>query len=370
MTVIPNLLFAAVHNGPYLSLKPLEAKLGGAKVHYLAAGPAKQRRVEAGLPFLELDNVVRNSGNLENFIKTNEITAVVRGTSVITDEPCEANPETEATIAAERVGIPVLAIEDFPGNYRPEPQERLDCLCVGEEATVQVHRNRGVDQDVIFNTGNPRYDELKKVDREYLKTSTKTELRLSDELVLLWAGQPDGENSYLALERLLRCFGDRPSTLLFRAHPRDAAYLGGKYQEQLSAAPMRVLDVTGHSDPIGLCCASDLVVTQFSSLAVEASHLGVPALFTLFDDLGKEFLRTLYGFDQLPWSADKCSFLIENESEAQGVLETALFDESAREEVRSNFQSRFASRSDSAQVVADRIMALAVSGIKIGKEVA
>ena len=44
---------------------------------------------------------------------------------------------------------------------------------------------------------------------------------------MLWAGQPDHDNSFLALERLIREYSGDSVTLLFRAHPRDEFYLKG-----------------------------------------------------------------------------------------------------------------------------------------------
>ena len=137
---------------------------------------------------------------------------------------------------------------------------------------------------------------------------------------MLWAGQPDGDNSYRSLERILSRFSSPNTVLLFRAHPRDSAYNTGKYATLISNIAPRVLDVSSYPSVIDLYCASDLVITQFSSAGVEASYLGVPALFVLFNDLGKEYLRSFKGYDSLPWCEEGCSFLIEREEDVKVFL--------------------------------------------------
>ena len=169
---------------------------------------------------------------------------------------------------------------------------------------------------------------------------------------MLWAGQPDGDNSYWALERLLRRFRrSDEATLVFRAHPRDEAYQSGQYEGLLARFPMRVIDSSDYPDAIDLYCASDLVMTQFSSAGIEASFLGVPALFVLFDDLGKHWLRSFKGYDLPPWCQDYCTFLIETEDDANDILEQALFDMVARDEVCTRFQHRFGSKTDCVQEI-------------------
>jgi len=121
---------------------------------------------------------------------------------------------------------------------------------------------------------------------------------------------------------------------------------------------VKVLDVSLYPDVLGLYCGSDLVITQFSSAGVEASYLGVPALFVLFDDLGKQYLRSFKGYDMLPWCKAGCAFLIEHEQDIKDVLEQAISDEVSREVVRASFQRRFGARGDSAKVIARQIRAV------------
>ena len=263
--------------------------------------------------------------------------------------------EDLATVGAVNLGIPVFVVEDFPGNYWFKPDQRLDGLFVETASMAQLHHSRGIESNIVHGIGNPRYDWLATVETDTLGRATRKALGIGHEPVMLWAGQPDGDNSYRALERILSRFSSPNTVLLFRAHPRDSAYNAGKYARLMQNTSPRVLDVSSYPDVIDLYCASDLVITQFSSAGVEASYLGVPALFVLFDDLGKEYLRSFKGYDSLPWCEEGCSFLIEREEDVPNVLQEALFNTASRKQVRAEFQRRFGADRDSAGLIARQI---------------
>ncbi len=345
-------LFAAVHKGPYLSIEPLEAELGTDRIRYLVEGVSKNERSQKGLPYVDMEVVESWWGSLERFLIDTGVKAVIRSSS---EDVAERNVEELSSIAAGKADIPVFVIEDFPGNYWPKPDERIDGLFVEDDSMNELYRSRGVDSQIIYASGNLRYNALVGLDRMSRRAETRKSLGLSDEPTVLWAGQPDGDNSYRALDRLLQHFDGTGTSLLFRAHPRDEAYNAGAYSELQANTSMKVVDTSSYPNVLDLYCASDLVVTQFSSAGVEASYLGVPALFVLFKDLGKEYLRTSKGYDSLPWCSNGCAFLIESEMDIKSVMEQALLDADARDQVRSNFQRRFVARADGARIIADRI---------------
>ena len=347
-------LFAAVHKGPYLSIQPLEKELGADRVSYIVAGVSRDERGKKGLPYRDMDHIMKGWGSLERFLCDLGVKTVIRGSS---EDVEEINVEVSASESAAELGIPVFVIEDFPGNYWPRQGERIAGLFVEDDSLIAIHQSRGIDPDVIYATGNPRYNELMHLDTGSLRDETRRTLGLKDETVMLWAGQPDGDNSYVALNRLLDNYRDPRVTLLFRAHPRDKTYVNGRYAGLLAGSPMLVHDVSSYPDALGLYCASDLVTTQFSSAGVEASYLGVPALFVLFDDLGKEYLRSFKGYDCLPWCNTSCSFSLESGDDIGDVMNRALFDTAARRQVQANFRHHFGDRADSGVAIADRIRA-------------
>ena len=241
MSPQPHFLFIAVHKGPYLSIQPLEVELELERVLYLVEGAARDERIAKSLPYLDLSQIEAQWGNLKTFLTDRGIKALIRGSS---EDVQERNVEKISSEAARDMGIPVFVVEDFPGNYWPNGDERLDGLFVEDDSLVDLHRSRGIDPDVIYCMGNPRYNALRNLDKEERLHSTRKALDMGGEPVMLWAGQPDGDNSYLALERLLKRFSGSQVTLLFRAHPRDGAYTSGNYSDLLSSAQMKVLDVT------------------------------------------------------------------------------------------------------------------------------
>lgn len=91
------------------------------------------------------------------------------------------------------------------------------------------------------------------------------------------------------------------------------------------------------TDLAGLCCASDLVATQFSSVAVEAAYLGTPALFALLPMLGAQRFRAKKGYATPPWCASGSAFLIDHEGAVPAIVEQALHDDAARRAVLDAF---------------------------------
>lgn len=350
-------LFAAVHKGPYLSIQPLEKEFGREDILYLVEGVSKWERSQRGVPYLDLDQVEQQWGTLDNLMRRLRVKSVIRSSS---ENVQERNVEELAAMAAQRVGIPVFVVEDFPGNYWLKKNERLDGLFVEDDYLVEVHQSRGVAPDSIQITGNPRYQMLSQINVDQNRAAIRHDLGLEGERVMLWAGQPDGENSFWALKRLFPGLVQNRVTLLFRAHQRDEIYLKGHYDELLAENRIRVVDVSDHPDVIGICCASDLVATQFSSVAVEASYLGVPALFVLFDDLGKQYLRAYKGYDTLPWHQNGCGFLITDESDIIDVLNSALFNDSSRNMVCANFTRQFRARGDCVTAIGQHIRSFLV----------
>ena len=348
-------LLVAVHSGPYLSIEPLEAALPGGKATFLVEGISKQTRANDNLPYLDMNKVEERWGHLNQFMEQTGVTAVICSTS---ENVTDIDVENLASSTASRMGIPVFVVEDFSGNYRDSCQLRLDGLFVEDQYTADIHSARGIDPAAVFATGNPRYSGLKDVDSKSRRLHTRAALGLTDESVMLWAGQPDDRNSFLALERVLGRCRALKATLLFRAHPRDPLYVSGEYRSLLDSNGLRTIDVTSYPDNWGLYCAADLLVTQFSSAGVEASHLGTPALFVLFDDIGKQYLREHKGYETLPWCDGSSSFLIEHGDDVSDMINDALFNSESRSEVVKSFQNQFGVSEDCPKTIVGHIFEL------------
>jgi hypothetical protein len=340
--------------GPYQSLAPLENAFDEIAVRFLVEGPARDARRSAAGECWDLRRIEATYDSVGRFMQGASVRAVIVGTS---DGVPDGNVEELAVRAATAAGIAVFVIEDFPGNYRHRADSRLDGLFVEDDLLHKVHGARGVPLDRIYCTGNPRYDVLRTLDRERLRAAARASLGIGAERVVLWAGQPDGDNSYLALERLMPHLASEGVGLLFKAHPRDTAYQQGRYGRLLSGLTS-VRDVTAMNDTVGLCCAADLVITQFSSVGVEAGYLGTPVLYTLFDDLGKACVRRRKGYDIVPWAARECAFLLDSSGDARAIITSALCDETARARTRENFSRCYGARPPAGEAVAAVIRAV------------
>ena len=338
IAMVISVLFVAIHMGPYLSLKPMETFLTGHRCRFLLEGAAANRRTEEALRFDQLGSIVSQYGNLEAYLKAERITVIFRSSS---EHISEANIEDMLTTAANNVGVPVFVIEDFPGNFYLKSGQKVDGLFVEDSTVADLHVLRGLNPQAIWDFGNPRYCSYQSVDRDSLRAQMRELLEVGNGPVWTWAGQSDGKNSFDTLKRLIARFDQPGITLLFRAHPRDEFYAINVYRELFENINMSVIDVSNFNNATAIYCASDVVVTQFSSAGVEASYMGIPAVFTLFEDLGKEYLRVHKGYDMVPWSSGTCSFLIEDDSEVKYVMERAIFDCTARRLVMKNFELKF-----------------------------
>ena len=338
-------LFVAVHLGPYLSVLPLaRGRLQGEPL-FLLDGPARQAHAADG------EAGPCEGDAVEDILQEHRVQAVIVGTS---EGLPAGNLEDRAVKAARQAGIPTFVIEDFPGNYSGSPRDAIQGLFVEDDWVAELHRRRGLSSEILYGLGNPRYDGLSTLPRGEIRTRVRTRLGLGEQSVILWAGQPEGANSFHALERLIPGIKKTGATLLMKAHPRDALYARGGYA-CLTSDLASVQDVTEDRDTIGLCCAADLVVTQFSSVGAEALYLGTPTVFALFEDLGQTYLQRHKGYGVVPWAAHGCSFLLDRVDEVTNRLDEALFDNPARAERMRKFARLYGERPASGPAIAAAI---------------
>lgn len=305
------LVLVAAHRGPFEALKPVARAWRGSVAWILDGTAAAAARAE-GLAFSRWDGRLRGAA------------AVLRGTSELPDG---RNPEAAAARAASRAGVPVFALEDFPGNYRGS---------LAGLAGLFVEFQSGRKGALAF--GNPRYERMPR------PTRTRAAAR---EPVVLWIGQPDGARCRRTLAALAPALRAAGAFVLLRAHPRDA---GSGYGRLLKG--VRVLDA---ADPRAALAAADLAVTQFSSMAVEAAAAGVPALFVLLPGAGADYLRERTGRKSLPWCENGAAFLLARPGAAKAVLERALFDRAARRSALAAMRRHFAACRGSAGRIAAHI---------------
>lgn len=342
----------AIDLGPYQTVQALESSLTNTQVLYLVEGPAKAHRQTNGLPFYDLQDITSRWCTIENFLRDSGTTKIIRSCSETSNK---LNLEVLTSISANELNIPVYVIEDFPGNYCHIHEAQIDRLFIEQESLIELHEGRGVDRSVIMVASNPRYHNMLTFDVAQYRKVGVSNLQLGPEPHIMWSGQPDNLNSFRTLSRIVEHYNTREATILFRAHPQDSLYDSGYYGSLLDNRSIKIIDVSSYDNIIELYCASNIVMTQFSSTAVEASHLGIPAVFVLFRDIGKPYLKQLKGYDTIPYTLNGCSFHIELEEDIQPILDQAIYDQKHRDVILNNFNHHYGNLTDGVKCIIDTI---------------
>ncbi len=248
--------------------------------------------------------------------------------------------EFNARIQATALGVPVVCIEDFPGNYVDCPDSSTSLLIVENELSLNIYKERLSLIPPIEIIPAIRYEPLRRVDINMVASVLPYRV--------LWAGQPETDNCLMTLEWLVDVLRDLPVKLLFRAHPRDEGYKQGKYAAVLRAIDSQ--DVTQFSLDELLSGSVDLVATQFSSVAIEAGFYGVPSICLLFENAGGALMRARTGMSMPPACAYGAAFVVTEYNQGHRVL-AALANTSERMAVIDKFKNVYAVNTPSLPLV-------------------
>ena len=187
--------------------------------------------------------------------------------------------------AAQQRGIPTLLIQDgLTGDKATWWWISADHVAAFSPAFVELLAAHGVSRDRVTITGQPRYDSLSERRRtrgreSVLAARRALGLETTTNCILL-ATQPhqQPERVKVAVEALLEIAHIH---VLLRPHPNEGA---DKYRACANMNPSRVR-LCSDVDVATLLDASDLVVTEFSTVALEGAILGLPVIIaTLLGD--------------------------------------------------------------------------------------
>lgn len=250
--------------------------------------------------------------------------ALVAGTSQ--SDPGFAR-ESAARREAARLGLPIACIEDFPGNYRTVPGAPTRLLVMEGRFSLALYRARlGTQMPPAVIVPPARYDALRGAVRSAEPRSPPFDV--------LWAGQPETASCLATLEAIGGFLRREDVHLVFRAHPRDAGYERGEYRKLLSY--VRHTDATAEPLAATLARPLRLVLTQYSSVAVEAGFLGVPSVHLLFPEAGGALLEAQKAYRVPMPCAEGAAFLVRGPGEL-ATLDHALRDAPGRHAVMSRF---------------------------------
>jgi hypothetical protein len=267
---------------------------------------------------------------------------VVVGTSDSTE-----GKETEAAVrvAARSAGVLLVAVEDYPGNYVPVAGGDADLLLAESDAAKELaHLRLGARCPRAIAISPARFDAMRlrsTLNRRSMRYKWIAQLERQEPAALLWIGQPETEDCVTTLKVLLPLVQAGGLRLLFRAHPRDAGYTASAYAPIAQALGKRFVDVTKLGVPEVFAMAPRLVVTQFSSMVVEAGFQGIPALCLLFPEAGMDRLYSRKGYRvPIVCEAGAAGVCVEP-TRLPTILRQFIEDEDARQEVLSRFDSYF-----------------------------
>jgi hypothetical protein len=184
---------------------------------------------------------------------------------------------------AQQRGIPTVLIQDgLASDKATWSWISADYVAAFSPALMDLLVSHGVPRERIMIAGQPRYDSL--CEKRHIRTAASVRAAQVGLLqssncgrCVLLATQPhqDAGRVALAIEALLHI--DNVAVLL-RPHPNEPV---AKYADHVSANPGRVLLGTGMNID-ALLDAADVIVTEYSTVALEGAILGIPVIIASF----------------------------------------------------------------------------------------
>jgi hypothetical protein len=314
-----SIALVAVDHGPRDTLRPLAAHWGAA----ILGDPAGEESE------IDWDRRLREYDARGLVCGTSD---TVRGRAI----------ESAARRSAARLAIPVVAVEDYPGNYRHFQGAGTDLLVVESDTVAGVTRARlGVTCPRLAVSSPARYDAYRIASRALRARTAQRWAEPGAPRTLLWAGQPETPDCLRTLKLVLPLAAKLRYTVLFKAHPRDAGYDAGAYRPAFAESGATVEDVTGLSVADALSLAPRAVVTQFSSVAIEAGFYGIPGLCVLLPDAGGARLREKKGYGVPPHCEAGAGAFVVDAGGLENTLSPMLEDGAQREFLVSCFDAYF-----------------------------
>jgi hypothetical protein len=277
-------------------------------------------------------NTCRDISFLHDDLLFSSISGIVVGTS---RSELGLSLESQCRVIAKKLGMPLVAIEDYPGNYLEVPFGQVDLVIVESNlAELAVVKKFGLNSAEISIGASIRYD--------HLRNNKSYELYLPKRGDgLLWLGQPETKDALTSLSRLLPHVEKLGMRLLFRAHPRDVGYKLGNYAQLFSEYSEIVHDVSDIEKSALLSLNPCLTLTHFSSMAIELAFYGIPSVHVLFPDAGGATLSKINGY-RVPYICSVGgSIAIFSEQDLIDLLPEIIFDLPTRVSVMQCFNNYF-----------------------------
>ena len=232
-----------------------------------------------------------------------------------------------AVLLAREAGIPTLAVQDGVAWYMPMwGVWSADRVAVNGPQLGDFLARHGLPRERIDVVGQPRYDDYNATAATSVRAGAREDLGLVDgEFAVLFATQPDQDGAYIrsVVEAVLAV---PDVTLLLRPHPST----GARPLEEIRAlAQGPRVRWCAKNDIFQLIAASDVVVVNYSTVALEAAILGRPVITANLTGLRAPIPYAEIGISVEGRTPEQISQLIAQARD--GALQGAAGDERIRE---------------------------------------
>jgi len=284
--------------------------------------------------FIWQKNILALSRPLElmDISKKNGFSGIVVGTSRSEDG---RYLERSCCLAARQFGMLVVSIEDYPFNFNMNNLEFVDLLIVESNYVKKQYLNKTSSLIGRIDEGSLiRYGEIRQ--GMPLTDNPKPATRI------LWIGQPETLGCLNTLIRIMPHIRSLNLKLDFKAHPNDLGYFSGNSYASL------LYDYNGCIDDVSSFNLDDcierkpfLVITQFSSLAIEVGFKGIPTLHLLYEDVGGALFNKMYGRRMPVMCEVAASLMINNTGQELAILKQLKLDQDYRMDLIKSFRNYY-----------------------------
>lgn len=309
--------------------------------------------------FVFADNFAESALNNHDhgFVKSNEFDPLLRISAIKSDLVVTGisewgGIEEALTLNARMDNIPVIWIEDYPGNVFRHHNVRKhsylvvpDYLCVFNDWAKQkeLEHRPDFDPERIIITGIPHYDKFVSEDCEPVRRSVRSGLGIdADELLIVYMGIDTlfvSPESLRVIAEGLKEIGIQSFRIAIRRHPRDANSIDD-YLNAVSSISEKVIDTDSYTtDEIGM--SADLVVTPGSSEGIYAVHRGIFSLHIMIPEI---FLQSSLGNVRIIYPnvcESGSSPIIKSYQEVNLVLRKLLFDVEYRKDINKRMEQHY-----------------------------
>jgi len=270
--------------------------------------------------------------SMEKLLEKELPNLVLTGTS-IQDEKTRDVLEQTITLAGRQMKIPTLAVLDVWMNY----SLRFNDIFSGEHfrflpdkiAIIDRYAEKdmlaeGFDKNRLVITGNPHFDGLESKAKKFTKeekTSLRHRIGLESGVLLFYAagawqttkseyGFWDLDNIKLVNEVIKE--SPKEKGLVVKLHPRTPKEDLDEIKKYIETESRRRIGLVSDFDSQDLVLASDLTLTPFSTLSIEAIYMGKPCISMQPNLQGEDYLAILTKNKIIPvgYTPEDCKSLV------------------------------------------------------------